>query len=229
MKKIAIIFVILITPLNHLFANDQTTQTKKESHPYYFGVLQRFGGISRISGAAPEIRVPVATSIIELKIPFYKLNSYFYTQFRVTVPLLYSDKPFALLLPVINMEALRVGGGFGFGGYLVDRRIEGRGTGWALSMNGAIIIESGISSKAIPDLLSKIIASNSLENKLINVGIEFNMRLSYTIVPHINLILGADIGYLYAVGSGDPFYIGAQKTIASYHTLTYGLTFGIGF
>ncbi|MGL4388164.1 MAG: hypothetical protein ACRCTJ_02065 [Brevinema sp.] len=231
MRKATLMLTLICSISIKILAQEPISVQETEyadRHSYYFGIVQRIGSISRVGGAAPEITVPFATTLFEFKIPISTSKSYFYTQIRVSIPLMYSEKPFALLLPIINMEAVRLGGGFGFGGTVFDVR-GSNNIGWLISVNGAIIVEAGVHSHAIPNLLEKITTSKSIENQLINAGFEFNMRASYTIRPHLNFILGADFGYLYAIGTGDPFYVNMQKTIASFHTLTYALSFGLGF
>lgn len=224
MKKILVLFIFLSVSV--VFAKEE--QKKYQDQPSYVSILQKFGAISVIGGAAEKMTNPMTWTMLETQLPLYRTKSYLYLQMKVGIPLIYSARPFSLLLPIINLEAIRAGGGIGIGGYLADNRNE-KGRGWSVALNGLLLAEAGVYSYAVPNLIQESIKNQSIENKLLNLGAEINLRAIYSIRPHVNFVIGADVSYLYALGTGDPFYINAQKKLASYHTISYGLTIGMSF
>ena len=222
MKKYILLLFLLLN-LSPLLA--KTIKTPATT-PYYFSIVTTIGGVSSIGGGAPKHSSPTVWVNLEWAIPVGVKNFYIYTQFRNSFFIGKSLDPFSSLLPVIHMENFKMGFLLGFGGVVGDwRNPENKGS--YITFNSGFVFEGSyhnghLKSKFIP------IESNLLEN-FYNIGIEINSRYHYSFGKYRDISLGFTMGYLYSPISGDPFYLGLQKNIVSFHMLNYGVSFGYHF
>ncbi|MGL4367066.1 MAG: hypothetical protein ACRCTQ_02115 [Brevinemataceae bacterium] len=259
MKILKILVLILLPILSHaqfrtappqtrpIFTNNNTLSTttnktnlptvvekpRKEKTPFtlkphYASIISRFGVQSVIAGAAPVHSTPTTWLIVEGLIPINNPKVYFYTQLRLTVPLAYTASEIADILPIRNMEQTRLGALVGIGGYLIDHR-NNNGIGWSATMNGGIVIDGGIYNPNATQQRPLLNINQSIGSRFLNIGAEVNVRFAYSFHKYAGLVMGFDIGYLYAIDTGDPFYSGLQTSLASYQTLNFSGSIGFTF
>lgn len=192
-------------------------------HPYlsFFTILG--GSSSLLGGGSPNNTVPTSTWILSGRIPVYKDNFYLYLQLRASFFLGKSSFPLSTVLPIIQMENAKIGTLIGVGGIVADWRTEG--VGWHIAINGGLVLEGGVSNNFIS--FSDI--PNGKIYQFFAFGPEINIMTHYSIHRYFSLNIGFHLGYRLNPFSGDPFYQDKTTNSTYFHTMNYGISFGIAF
>lgn len=209
--------------------NKETTKSEKPKGPLppYLCINMRFGSLSIVGGGSPSHHTPTFWTLIEFTISDSVKPVYFYTQLRYSVPLVNSKSPVADILPIVNIEAQRLGFLLGFGSYLLDRR-NTADIGWQICFNTGFVMEFGMSNNH-SSIKFDFSRKSYYPQQFINVGFDLNTRFRYNFHKYFGTSLGFDFGYLLGILSGDSFYIGKEQKESSSHMILYAITFGFHF
>ena len=219
-------YILLLFLLLNSFPLFSKTIKKPATTPYFFSIVSTIGGVSSISGGAPNHTSPTLWLNLEWAIPVGVKNFYLYTQFRNSFFIGKSSDPFSSLLPIIHMENFKMGFLLGFGGVVGDwRNTEKKGS--YITFNSGFVFEGSYHNGHVDSQFIPI--ESSLLESFYNIGFEINSRYQYSFGKYQTLSVGFTMGYLYNPISGDPFYLGLHKNIVSFHMLYYGISFAYNF